>query len=596
MAKESTDLVIQAPRQGIAKSPHLGFGDVRNIDIASIPGVARLNKVLGKRTGTTVTTRVNWAKQNPTSNSLFSGEFFALDASGNAYRGINSGATWSVLAGNSLTDAHGNGMEIWEDYLFVARDRYIDTFGPVSGAAFTATLANPMVITCTSGNHGLATNDRLILYSDGQISSSAPVTFTNNGTAYFVNVASPTTFTLSAASGGVELNTSGGSQSGNHYFRAWKSQTAAGFGDMTATYADALWHPMINSKLDGKLYGGESNQVFKVTKTAGQTFVPGVSASYTFANACMTTALPSGHRIKCLAEQNNNLMMGTWKGDLVDAFPVADIFTWDGSAPSYGQPIQINDYGVHAMLNVDGNLIVLAGISGSIYQCDGARAVQIGKLPIELPVSNGAYIIWSPGAICKFKDKIFIGSGGSTTLGGQGIYSLQLTGQGSVLTLEHLNSQLTDGSVSRVIISALVPVNSDSILAAWTSGSDEGIDTTATSSYSYSTDYSGYFDSPLYVVGTINNKKKYTEIEFQLAKPLAAGEGIKFYYRKNLNDSFTAIENQNGGTLTLDFETLGAVISHIIPADITDAELLQFRIALKGSTTTTPQFKAAYLR
>ena len=115
------------------------------------------------------------------------------------------------------------------------------------------------------------------------------------------------------------------------------------------------------------------------------------------------------------------------------------------------------------------------------------------------------------------------------------------------------------------------------------------IDLVSATSFSYTTSYGGYFESPLYVVGTPLNKRSFTELEFQLAKELATDEGIRISYRVNLTDTFTTI-----GTYT--YATLGAVTSHHAIADIPATEMLQIKVALCGTATTTPQLKQIILR
>ena len=120
-----------------------------------------------------------------------------------------------------------------------------------------------------------------------------------------------------------------------------------------------------------------------------------------------------------------------------------------------------------------------------------------------------------------------------------------------------------------------------------------GIDLTLATSYDYNTDYSGYFTTPLYTVGSANSLRKFSEIEFQLARPLRTNEGIRVEYRKDLTASFTTI-------LTCDFATFGAVVSHntifsIPTKNIPACEQLQIRISLTG-TTTSPELKSITLR
>lgn len=375
MAKDNS-LVIMAPRQGISQSPHIGFADVRNLDIYSVPGIAQLNNILVKKSGTTVTAQVNWIVRHPITIT----EIYALDSAGTVYKSTDTGATWAVLAGTSATSAHGNGMMIWKNYLFVARDTALDVCGDGSATGIT------------SGNWTLD-------------------------------------WTTSALS------------------------------------SDVLWHPMLVSKNDSKLYIGAGRYVFSLDEVAGQTFAPGNGATYTMTEQALD--LPVSYRIKCVEELGNNLMLGTWQGTNVYDIRVADIFPWDRSSASFGQPIVIADFGVHAMLNVGNSLVVLAGTSGTIFRCDGANAYIIGQLPID--ISGGKYLEFYPGGIISYKNKVFfgVGQGGTTAIAGMGVYSLYQTGQGNILNLEHLISTLNDGSAGNLKPSALLPVTRDTLLVGW---------------------------------------------------------------------------------------------------------------------------------
>lgn len=601
-------LTIQMPRQGIAQSPHVGFGDVRNLDLYTLPGVARLNKKLSLNSGT-VASAPKWIVRSPNvapeSNASV---FYALGTNGTLmYSSDGLGTTWKTIGGNPVTNVHGNGLEIWKDWAVVARDAFLDFYGPLSATGSTAifgaiavSTANPMVISCDNV-HNLSIDDRVTLWSTGQITSSGSVAFANTGTAYYVRNANANgdgkAFTLAAAPNpsGAELSTAGGTVSGTHYFRVWKSGSIAeGSGTPTTPItSDNLFHPLLVSKLDGKLYGGAGNQILKMSQVT--TFNPFDSSTYTFTTSALTTALPSDYRIKCLAELGSNLMIGTWKGTTVTDFPIADIFPWDTTSTALGNPIIINDYGVHALKTFGSYLIIWAGVNGRIYRSDGVNFSEVARLPMD--VTSAEYVIWSPGAVAIYKGRIFFGTGNvSSALPGQGVYSLQFTSKENILVLEHTNSQETDGSSESTVITALCPITGDTILAGFSSGGSVGIDHTTTGNYAYTTAYLyQYFDTPLYVVGTKDNKRKFTQVSFLFAKPLATGEGIRISYRTNLNASFTTM-----GTWTKDVAgttQIGAAISFQDTPKITDTtgqmgcEMVQFRVALLGTTTTTPQLK-----
>lgn len=570
-------IVLQAPREGISSSPHVGYADVRNLDIDSRQGVARLNNIMVKKSTTVVDAQVKWIVRDPDTPA----NIFALDSNGVLYKSADSGATWAEVSDRGGT---GQGLMVQWGYVFVAEATTMDIM-KISDSSWTDNWA------------------------------------------------------------GLTMDT------------------------------DSLWHPMFVSSNDSKIYGGAGKYVFSIEQVG--TFDPANAATYTATAQALD--LPAGYRIKCLEELGNNLMCGTWKGSAVTDIEVADIFPWDRSSVSFGQPVRLGVFGVHAMKNDGNSLIVLAGVEGLVYSCNGASAWAIGQLPQDL--SGGKYLEYYPGALVKYKNKIFfgVGQGGSTAIAGMGVYSLKQTGKGNILNLEHLNSSLTDGSYFATKSTALLPVTRDTLLASYTfsgvitmtiadpcvvtlashgfvngtgvrftttgalptgitSGtyyftrstatntfnlydtaahaitggatglvattgaqngvhtlSSYGIDLTTATSYAYDVDYSGYFDSPLYEVGNVSEKWKPTEIELHLGKPLATGEGIQVKYRKDLSDSWVAIK-----TMAYADNGVGAMISKIIVTDVDltvkAGEQLQLRVALKGTATTTPAYKFLILK
>lgn len=497
-----TKLTIQAPTQGISQSPFTGYGDVRQLDIFTLPGIAKLNNLTAKKSGSTVVTRVNWMVKNPATPA----EVYALDDGGKVYKSTDSGATWALMTGFGAGGA-GQGMAIWKNYLFVARATAIDVCG--DGTATGITNAN------------------------------------------------------------------------------WSNSWAG----LTLT-TDALWHPMLVSKNDNKLYIGAGIYVSSVDEVTGQTFAPGTPATYTATAQALD--LPPNYRIKCMEELGNNLMLGTWQGTNVYDIRVADIFPWDRSASSFGQPIVINEFGVHAMLNIGNALVVLAGIDGQVFISGGVGATPIAQIPQSIAdISNNKYIDFYPGAIANWKEKVYFGvsSGGSaTTIAGMGVYSLTRTARGNILINEHLISTGNDGSGETIKIGALLPVTRDNMLIGWADDTTYGIDNITTSSFA--TSYGGYFESPMYRVGTSDQTRKFQQVEINLARPLRTNEGIKLSYRSDLSQSYTDF-------ITWDFATYAGELSHTTTLtkptyNIPKSELIQIKVSITG-TTTTPHLMSVTL-
>lgn len=575
-----SDLIIQAPREGTAQSPHTGFSEVRNLDVISNPGVAIMNNILAKVSASTITGLPQWFVADPTTPT----SIWTVDNAGAVYKGTSSGGSWAAVTGNTHT--------------------------------FTVTIASPAVFSATA--HGFTTNDRVVFSTTGALPTGLSAS-----TIYWIIATGLTAdaFQVSTSKGGSAVNTSG-SQSGTHSFLTnggglaiWKDYLFAPRASSIDVYGplsnspswtnnwkkidtDSLWHPCLVSKNDGKLYIGADRFVVSLDEATAP-FVPATAASYTFTQQALD--LPPNYRVKCLSELGNNLMIGTWQGTNYFDVRIGDIFPWDRSAVSFGQPIELAEYGIHGLLNIGNSLAVLAGINGTIYRCDGSNAYIIGQVPNSVTslVGSNKNLIFHPGAISYYKGRLFFGLSGEGTdaIAGMGVYSLLQTGKGNILTLEHIISTENDGTSNVLKIGALLSVSRDILLVGWRDNTTYGVDKTTNTSFSYTTSYTKvYFDSPLYLVCTVFNPRSFTELELQLSKKLVTGEGIQVKYRNNLSDTFTAIKTPNGGTLSLDFTTLGAVISHRTIADIPSCEFLQMRVEMLGSSTTTPQFRSLTLR
>lgn len=501
-------LIIKNPQVGIGPSPHLGYHDMRNIDINSIPGVARLNNSLVKVSSTTVVTLPQWFVRNPATPA----EVYALDSAGKVYRSADSGASWTLMTGFTA-GGHGNGLAIFKNYLIVARDAYLDICG------------------------------------DGAASGNGTTTGIANG----------------------------------NWTNSWQ-----------AIDSDALWHPMIVSKNDGILYGGASNYLFSLEEEAGQTFAPGTGATFTYTQQALD--LPSRYRVKCLDELGNNIMAGTWQGSTTPS-RIAEIFPWAPGSTSFGQPITMDEHGVHAIKNINQTLYILAGTEGRIYSSQGLIVNLIGQIPKSIVNTDVSIALtYFPGAVANYKGRFTFGLGSASAIDGMGVWSLNQTSKGNILNLEHGISTENWGALKSLQIGALLPIAQDTILVGWKDDTTYGIDLTDNDAYNYTSTYTGYIISPFYNVGSNLKKRQYTELEFQLARLLRANEGIKIGYRTDLTSDFTEIGTYiYSGTVTATTEIIGAVLSHNTTASIPNTEFVEVKISMTG-TTTRPEWRSLTLK
>lgn len=478
----SKDLVINEWYKGIAESPHLGFGAMRNVDITSVPGVVQANLKLTKVSGSTITGMPKWAAVDPRN-----GNIWVLDTDQKVYKSTDDGASWSHVSGNTTSGGVGEGLAIWKDYLFVARDNEIDVYGPLSGVA------------------------------------------------------------------------------------AWSNSWKTDLTPVDANNAVEATHPMLVGQ-DDVLYIGNSRYVASVSENTGQTFAPATAASFTYTAQALD--LPTGYKVRCLAELGQNLMIGTWRGFGINDTQVADIFPWDRVSSSFGLPIRLQEFGVHALLTVNNLMYIIAGVNGSVYVSNGTSTRLLRKIPDDLTnFQGGAYANFMPGAIAYKDNKIYFGmsaGGTNVTTPVFGVWSVSTTG---TLNFEYAISDGTIDFNGTHTIGLVFPVAAGRMLVGWRVSSTYGLDLSE-SSTRY-TNYLAEVPSPMYRVGNPLQPTQFQEIDVILDKPLASGDGIRIKYRSNRNDSFTTL-----GTYDFSTDGIGAVDNFHISFPSPSFVNLQFLIGL----------------
>ena len=124
---KSQQLNISAPVRGLGDSQYVGAGDLRNLDISNIPGIAQLNLAGVKKSGTVFSNAMPmWAVINNDTNKTA----FVVDSNHVVYTSDSSStySTWTVVTHASASTGHGNGLRIWKGYLCLVGDTLIDWY------------------------------------------------------------------------------------------------------------------------------------------------------------------------------------------------------------------------------------------------------------------------------------------------------------------------------------------------------------------------------------------------------------------------------------------------------------------------------------
>lgn len=116
-------------QRGIASHPLNGIGMLRNIDVKSNPGSAKLN-LKTAASASTISGQMTWI--------VGVGILYGVDDTNKVYKSSDSGQTWTVIGNGSNGSGQnglgaGQGLAIWKNYLF-AIGAGVDVYGPLDSS------------------------------------------------------------------------------------------------------------------------------------------------------------------------------------------------------------------------------------------------------------------------------------------------------------------------------------------------------------------------------------------------------------------------------------------------------------------------------
>ena len=191
-----------------------------------------------------------------------------------------------------------------------------------------------------------------------------------------------------------------------------------------------------------------------------------------------------------------------------------------------------------------------------------------------------------PDALDFFGDELLVGAsqnsaGATKTENPMGLYGF-LKG-----TARYLGTQSPgeDGSGGTSIlghsITSIYAISTNEFLVAWSKDLTYGIDYYGPAN-SRITSYGAYLHSELFLIGSDRLLETIEYFDFYLSKPLVSGDGIRLSYRTGNSGDFTTIA-------TMDFATHGAVNTWSFRFSIPKAKILQFKVEMTATSTTTPE-------
>lgn len=345
-------------------------------------------------------------------------------------------------------------------------------------------------------------------------------------------------------------------RSARTWSNAWKSCNQ-GTGDSSTHTTQVMSNDILyfadRNNTTGTPYVGSLAEV------AGSTFDPASSSTYTFNNQALD--LPKYKYITDLQEY----------GSLRISTIAVEIYSWDTFGDSFDDPIISPEVGVTQMSVVNNLLYFAVNKTGNIYVTQGTSNIQpILDLPVYLTntditnVTVNYMIPYNMGLLFT------VTADDTTTSPINSVWYYDL-----FLKSLSVKNEYSTGSYSTTTPGALFTIGGTPYLAGW------GISTTSfgvdTNNYSNTqqrvTGYLGYVESALFQIGTSLYPTNLSRIAFNLAKPLAVGQGVKLEQRQTLSDSYTTIG-------TYDYTTYGAIQTIDDFPNVQDAQSVQIRASL----------------
>lgn len=580
MSSQQTPLIIK-DWNGIAESPHKGFGLFRNADLQSFPGAVKVNKKPGTYfhsintlTFTAdATTDVCTTPSAIENNITFGGAAVYFTTTGTLPAGLSINTIYYLIYVSATT--------------FKMATSYKNSVGSAAGTAINITDAGSGTHTMNQVPIGTVnwiiedprTNRTIMLSSNGR------VWFTSGGvTAYLLHNSAIDTgaATVTNASGqGIAISPF--SSASSTYLFVFRNALIDVIDVFGTTAIEALawsngWKTMNTGAGSGNshhaivgeddaIYFCDDRYVGSIIENSGSTFDPANGATFTYNNKALD--LPAYEIAQCLEEQGGSLLIG---GNTFNK-----IYPWDRISNSFDLPIPVPEYGIKRMKNIGGLVFILPGTWGNIYTTQGTYVKWFAKLPNYLTNNAGTIqsnpITW--GGIAAVNGDLLFGVA-TTTSGNSGVWRLK---QDGTLTIDNMPSS---GSANVVGLWA----KNEFYLMGYSGGADNFV-SNISSNILYN-NFETVIHSALFKVATKLGKGKFSRMEVVLAKPATAGS-VRVSYRADLSSSFTTIDTFTADSTTTIFtnESVGIIDIDSIQIQVEmndgatgsiDMELLEIRL------------------
>lgn len=363
-----------------------------------------------------------------------------------------------------------------------------------------------------------------------------------------------------------------------------KSTADITFNSNTSTNGQVPAHISIGDSL----YVGAGRYLHTLTEVSGQDFDPTDSNTYTKEEEVLV--LPEQYEITSIDQIGSLLILGTNYGDIETG---GDIIIWDPNKAGADQSdadirIQTGDSGIKNLVTQNGVAFVCSGNKGNIFITNTTQTQPLKRLNDVSRYPDVSFDEVSVGQnSCVHDGGIMFAFGKDNGDGDSDEPNIYYYKNGAWVSFT--TSELETGDVIK--IGAIKSISNDEYVVTWENETDSTFGADVLSQTKRYTNYSAYFESQFYSLGSNLRTKNYQNIGFRLAKPLATGQGIRIKYRESSDASWTTLK-------TYDYSNNGAITGYEEKSGLpSKLQNIQFRIEMttgSGDNPGTPELLEFY--